>query len=123
MIEAYFQEIEDALREFPIIRSYALHKKVYNNQQGLIGGRIIFENETSLEFVEVVDIEQEGKLKYRYHYMSKSQSLIFRYDNAPHHPKINSFPPHKHTGSAVQASQEPDLRSVLLEITKRTRKK
>ena len=116
MIEEYFLQVEQILREFPVIRSYALSKKVYNNQQGMIGGRIIFEDESSLEFLEVVDTEQENKLKYRYHYMDGSQKLIFRYDNAPHRPQINSFPHHKHTGQGVQVSQEPSLSVVLFEI-------
>jgi hypothetical protein len=36
MIEAYFSKLEDALRDFPAIRSYALTRKVYNLQQGFI---------------------------------------------------------------------------------------
>lgn len=123
MIEDYFLQLENILREFPVIRSYALNKKIYNNQQGMIGGRIVFENESSLEFLEVVDTEQESKLKYRYHYMGKSQNLIFRYDNAPHHPQVNSFPHHKHTTQAIKPSEEPGLQDVLFEITNLARNK
>ena len=49
MIEAYFSKLEDALRDFPAVRSYALTRKVYNLQQGFIGGKIVFENAHSLE--------------------------------------------------------------------------
>ena len=118
MIKEYFLQVEKILQEFPIIRSYALNKKVYNNHQGLIGGRIVFENESSLEFLEVVDTEQENKLKYRYHYMDTSQNLIFRYDNAPHYPQVDSFPHHKHVGERVQASAEPKLRDILFEVAR-----
>jgi hypothetical protein len=44
--------------------------------------------------MEVVDIEQAGKVKYRYQYMDEARNLLFRYDNAPHHAEIDSFPHH-----------------------------
>ena len=123
MIEKYFQQVESILREFPIIHSYALSKKIYNNQQGMIGGKISFENGNSLEFLEVVDTEQEAKMKCRYHYMDKSNNLIFHYDNAPHHPQVKSFPHHKHTTKKIKTSKEPSLRDVLFEIMKSTKKR
>ena len=97
MIEEYFLQTVQILLVFPIIRSYTLSKKVFNNQQGMIGGKIVFENESSLEFLEVADTGQENKLKYRGRYMDGSQNLIFRYDNAPHHPQVNSYPHHTNT--------------------------
>jgi hypothetical protein len=43
--------------------------------------------------------------------------MVFRYDNAPHFPKLASAPHHKHTNeNDVLASQPPDLQSVLKEI-------
>ena len=44
MIEEYFLQVENALREYPNISSYALSKKIYNSRQGSIGGKIVFEN-------------------------------------------------------------------------------
>jgi len=122
MIETYFSELEALLRDFPTIRSYALTRKVYNLQQGFIGGKLVFENGHSLEFVEVINGEQVGKVKYRYQYMDEAQNLIFRYDNAPHYPDILSFPHHKHTPDRVVESQEPDLQAVLFEISRMERK-
>ena len=119
MIEAYFSRLEGILRDFPSIRSYTLTQKIYNLQQGFIGGKIVFENSHSLEFVEVVNQEQVGKVKYRYHYMDAEQNLIFRYDNAPHHPETRSFPHHKHTPGNVLESQEPGLAEVLFEISRK----
>jgi hypothetical protein len=119
MIEEYFLRTEKIIQDFPNIRSYALNKKVYNNRQGSINGTIVFESGYSLEFTEVVDTEARDKIKYRYHYMNSSHKLIFRYDNAAHHPQIKSFPHHKHTSRAIMASNEPNLQDILLEISKR----
>lgn len=123
MIEDYFQRVEEILREFPSIRSRALTQKVYNQYQGYISGKIVFENGHSLEFAEVVDTEQATKVKYRYQYMDEKQALIFRYDNAPHHKEVKSFPHHRHNPKKVTDSQEPDLNSILLEIAQSQRRK
>jgi len=123
MIEDYFLQVEEILREFPSIRSRVLTQKVYNHFQGYISGKIVFENGHSLEFAEVVDTEQTTKVKYRYQYMDEKQSLIFRYDNAPHHKEVKSFPHHRHTPNKVTDSNEPGLNNILLEIARSQRRK
>lgn len=57
------------------------------------------------------------RFRYRYQYMKSDGELIFRYDNVPHHPEIETFPDHKHEGGRVIASHVPDLRQVVEEIT------
>jgi hypothetical protein len=121
MIEGYFSQIERILQEFPNIRSLSVRKKVYNAKQGYIGGSAIFENGYRLDFIEVRDIEVRPKVKYRYQYMDECQNLIFRYDNAPHHRNIATFPHHKHTHNEIIASAEAMLSDVLFEIAQRQR--
>ena len=123
MIEDYFLQVEEILREFPSIRSRVLTQKIYNHFQGYISGKIVFENGHSLEFAEVVDTEQTTKVKYRYQYMDEKRSLIFRYDNAPHHKEVKSFPHHRHTPNKVTDSNEPGLNNILLEIARSQRRK
>ena len=121
MIEAYFIEIEQTIREFPNVRFVSLTKKIYNATQGYIGGSIIFENNHRLDFVEVKNTDIEQKLKYRYHYMNENQVMIFRYDNAPHHAEVATFPHHKHEGDDIKESPEIILYQVLLEIAQNQR--
>ena len=116
MIESYFLEVETVLQAFSNIRTYMLKKKVYNSSQGYIGGSIFFENGHQLDFIEVKHIDFAGKIKYRYQYMDEDQSLIFRYDNAPHHKHLDTFPHHKHTPTDIIACEEPALYDVLFEI-------
>jgi len=123
MIEDYFQRVEEILREFPSIRSRVLTHKTYNDYQGYISGKIVFENGHLLEFAEVVDTEQSTKIKYRYQYMDEKQTLVFRYDNAPHHKTVKSFPHHRHAPGKVTDSKESDLNDILLEIASLQRKK
>ncbi len=122
MIEAYFESVEKTIQDFPDVRSYTFSKKVYNAKQGFIRGVILFEDDTRLEFVEVKDTDVTDKIKYRYQYMNQSHAMIFRYDNAPHHAHLPTFPHHKHVDEKqVRESHEPTLGDVLLEIAQRRR--
>jgi len=56
------------------------------------------------------------KIKYRYNFVFKDQ--ILRWDNAPHHKSVSTYPHHLHINSDVFDSQEPDLKSVLNYILK-----
>lgn len=118
MIEHYFLELEKLFELFEFIHSYQVTKKIYNLKQGYIKGEIIFENGFILEFAEVKNTELNSKIKYRYQLMDKDRTLMFRYDNAPHHKQLATFPHHKHVEfeQNVIESCEPTLLSVLLEI-------
>lgn len=122
MIETYFAEIEVAIQAFPHIDSYSLNKKVYNNSIGYIRGSITLENGCRLDFIEMKQIGLPGKIKYRYQYMDKQHTTIFRYDNAPHHKNLHTYPHHKHTVAGIIACSEPSLHEVLFEIAQTMRK-
>lgn len=121
MIETYFYQIEKILNEFPSVRFYTLKKKIYNINQGFLNGSIVFHNGYILDFAEVKDAESSAKIKYRYQYMNERHEVIFRYDNAPHHRRLKTFPHHKHLSENVEESEEPVLFDVLLEIAQRER--
>jgi len=78
-----------------------------------IRGKISLFNDTILEFTESIS---PGWLRYRYQYMRKDGSLIFRYDNVPHHPNMATFPHHKHYSDRVIENEPADLRRVIEEI-------
>jgi len=75
MIESYFLQIEQTIREFPNVRYLSLTKKIYNASQGYINGSIIFENNHRLDFIEVKNTDTKPKIKYRYHYMNEAQVM------------------------------------------------
>jgi len=118
MIEKYFDRLEKDILFFKNILSYSLCKKIYSSKQGFMSGIIVFMDESILDFAEVKDVESEGKIKYRYHYIDRDKSLVFRYDNANHFNNIRTFPHHKHLADDVIESSEPRLFDILLEIAK-----
>ena len=86
--------------------------------RAIIEGWLKFHNGSLLEFDEVIIFrnDQIVKLRYAYHYQNEAGEVIFRYDNAPHHPHILTYPHHKHVSTTVEPAQAPDLSDVLHEI-------
>ncbi|OQX80985.1 MAG: hypothetical protein B6D61_01265 [Bacteroidetes bacterium 4484_249] len=100
------------------MEDYNLNKQIFTQEKGTIDGEIFFNNESRMDFLEVVNTNKKTKDKYRYHYMNKENEMIFRYDNAKHFSKINTFPHHKHTRYGVVENNEPNFNEVLSEIEK-----
>ena len=53
-----------------------------------------------------------GLRRYSFHVFQGNQ-MIVRWDNAPHHPGVSTFPDHKHVGQGVEGSEEMDVGKVL----------
>lgn len=93
-------------------------------REGTVEGRLRFWDDSLLEFVETLVVRGFliVKTDYTYHYQDSENQIIFRYDNAPHHPQITTFPHHKHIfdnqirREAIVAATPPDLQAVLKEI-------
>ena len=117
MILDYFIKVKDTLKRYShIISDSSTEEKTYSEAKGFISGDVVFSDDSQLDFAEVKDIGEEGKKKYRYHYMDEDNNMIFRYDNAKHYPDLPTFPHHKHTPNGVEESDEPNLDGILSEI-------
>jgi len=79
--------------------------------------RIRFTNGYLLELNEAVNAEKHtiNHLSYRYHFQDDRNRLVFRYDNTPHFPDIESFPHHKHTKNMVLPGTRPSISDVMAE--------
>jgi hypothetical protein len=119
LITEYFQHIESQLADCVHILEIDLHKDKRSLHIGIIEGKIIFIDESILHFIEFINVKQTTEVyKYSYHYQGLNGNLIFRYDMAPHHPEIETFPHHKHVQSnKLKAVTPPSLAAVLDEIS------
>ncbi len=72
--------------------------------------RIQFKNQTVLFVKEYVD---ETERVYSFHWQNQNNDLITRWDNAPHHPNILTFPHHKHTLEGIFTNSDITLPEVL----------
>ena len=121
-LHQYFSRLEDTIlsRKEIEVQQMLILKDEPEKDQGAFLTRVRFYDESLLEAGEKVRLE-DGKIvkdRYNYHYQESNGDLVFRYDNAPHHPEIETFPHHKHIESDdnVIASQPPDVSEVLVEI-------
>ncbi|HPC78126.1 MAG TPA: DUF6516 family protein [bacterium] len=60
----------------------------------------------------------EAEYIYSYHWQGKDGNLRIRWDNAPHHKDIKTFPHHKHTPE-LEESNEIGFEEVLKAIEER----
>jgi hypothetical protein len=121
LIDNYFEHIRSVLSQPSIIQKVELETEKRTDTLGFIRGNVYFKDGSLLHIREFVDVEisiERGK--YTYQYMNKEGDLIFRYDNAPHHQKLNlsTFPHHKHDRHEdnIVISTAPFLEVVFQEI-------
>jgi hypothetical protein len=120
MIRTFIQEVQVLLDRSPLVLSVHIDKYYGSPKEAYIRGKALFLDASSLEIaVYVLQIGRRLSFeKYRYHYMDTKGQTVFRYDNAPHHRNIKTFPDHKHVSdSGVQASKRPPLEELLEEIS------
>lgn len=72
--------------------------------------KIQFENRSVLFVREYVD---EKERSYAFHWQDEDNQMIVRWDNAPHHQHILTFPHHKHTPEGIFENSEIALLDVI----------
>jgi len=79
--------------------------------------RVRFPSGRLLEINEALALEGERlcHFDYRYHCQDADHRLIFRYDSAPHFPKLAGFPEHKHLPDDTVPAVRPPIADVLVE--------
>jgi Family of unknown function (DUF6516) len=119
LISEYFQKIESQIADCIYIIETSLVKDKRSLHIGIIEGELFFIDESRLHFIEFVNVKETIEVyKYSYHYQDRNIDLIFRYDMAPHHREIKTFPHHKHihSNNVIEASA-PAFAQVLDEIS------
>ena len=82
---------------------------------GFILGHIAFADGSRLEFSEQLPTTRR---KFRLHYMDAQDNLIVRWDSAPHHKVLGTFPFHKHTPVGVEEHGAITLLEAMDEVIK-----
>jgi len=74
--------------------------------------RIEFSEYIAIKFGEII------KLKYRYTIVDNKNNVLIRWDNAPHHKHLLTYPHHKHVGNNILPSKEVWIWDILDEAEK-----
>jgi len=117
-IGEYFTRVRQLIQGVPEASAERYEEQILSATRGNLRIRLRFTNQALLEISEAILLVAEEPLwlSYRYHYQDPYTGLVFRYDNAPHHPEITTYPDHKHTGDDVLASSHPSIEEILLEV-------
>lgn len=121
-LAARIDAARDALVRIAWIHSFDVLSERVLEGIGLLRIRALLVNGDVLYLLERFE-EAGGRIavgKYSFHWQRADGSLIRRWDNAPHHPEITSFPNHIHDGdeSHVLAHEAVDVFQVLENIEK-----
>lgn len=122
MIETYLQQIDELLSANPLvsevqilrrsIRDTELEKVLnYRYRVTLADGGFVEMTERVLEVRSSLEVT-----KYRHHWQTSTGKLIKRWDNAPHHPEMDTFPDHLHDGAENQVVNQAPING--LEVLK-----
>ena len=84
--------------------------------------RVVLHNGSQLHCVERVRLHTNGLRteKYSFHWQRPDGNLIYRWDNAPHHPELSTFPHHIHESNdeRVLPHEAVDVSGVLEKMEK-----
>lgn len=120
MIQKFVSEIEKSIDSSSIVLSSNIQKYFSPDEKTVYLKSYITIIDSSILEIAIFAIESRGSLfidKYRLHYMNDAGQMLFRYDNSPHHPEIDTYPHHKHTLDRIIPSTMPFIKDILNEIS------
>ncbi len=109
-LESCVDTIDDAYIEH-------FEEEILTFQRVNIRIRVRFETGNLLEINEAVIVKADEllHLNYRYHLQDSENKMIFRFDNTPHFPDLDSFPNHKHIVDKIVSQKRPSISEVIKE--------
>jgi len=117
MIYDYFSKVQRKLEAIKwIVIEQSVNFSFVSDEMGIITGKLVFIDYSILEFMELISVKEA---EYRFQYMDKDKDLICRWDSAPHHKEISTFPYHLHTKREVKESKKVGFIDVLDTITEK----
>jgi hypothetical protein len=121
LIEEYFEKLFSAIDAHPLVNERDIAAERRSDYIGHVRGVLVLRDGSRLFVREFLETRSQiSRFSYAYHLVDADGVFILRYDNAPHHAALSTFPHHVHEGADVLPSNEMDLASVLVEIDRRT---
>jgi len=119
----YLSNIKTILYLEPYIKEISILREETQGFSGLYRIKLQLKDENMLEIFERFSIKDQTihVSKYSFHWQDKDKNIIKRWDNAPHHKQLKTFPHHKHDGDEknVLPCFHPTLLEVLDEVCQR----
>jgi Family of unknown function (DUF6516) len=116
-VSAHLDDVEQAFLLSPVVRSFQVREREERLHEGFIRLRAVLSNGDLLEAFEFVVTTPDAlqTLTYRIHWQQGDGRLKRRWDNAPHHKEVPTFPHHVHVGLTehVESSEPMTILKVL----------
>ena len=121
LIERYLQRISRAVESIQNASVEFYEEQLLASTRVNLRFKLRWSEDAFAEVSEAIEL-RDGSLtwlSYRYHFQSAGFTL--RYDDAPHHPGLNTYPQHRHQNAEVGEGWRPDLETFLQEIRAHSR--
>lgn len=106
-VSEYFESVKDRILTDSFVIDFKILKYVDRSNNGHLRARVVFSDDSNLEFSEFIEQSTENKIHlvtYSYHWTDKNRNLIRRWDNALHYPTLDNYPHHVHNGGSDGAT-------------------
>jgi len=118
-IDDYFKKIQDIIAKSKIVASINIEYIKVLDYEGYVRGTLTLIDGSELRLLEYTEISrgQPTVVRYRFQWQTAGE-LIARWNNAPLHPEVETFPHHKHVKGEERPkpSRAKSLISILKEI-------
>jgi hypothetical protein len=116
-IDKYLAALDSKVRALQgVVTSWSIQREIDANLGiGFIKGHIGFVDGSRLEFSEQLPTERR---RYRLNYMDAQDNLVVRWDSAPHHKGLGTFPFHRHTPEGIAEYPAITLLEAIDEVIK-----
>jgi len=118
MLENFLADLKASLTASPIVKDIEILDEFITSVSGFLDCRILLIDGSELFVSEYFTVLKDRikRDKYSYH-LQKNDELIIRWDNAPHHRELSTFPDHVHRKDGVHESKEMILEDILEELS------
>lgn len=103
----YFERLKMMLLQLEFVEEVIVREELITDDFGYLRLRFTLSNGDIVELFEYVVKDQNAirTVNYSFHLQDANAVLLKRWDNAPHHPELESFPHHLHHGKEVFPSR------------------
>lgn len=118
MLENFLADLKASLTASPIVKDIEILDEFITSVSGFLDCRVLLIDESELFVSEYFTVLKDRikRDKYSYH-LQKNDELIIRWDNAPHHRELSTFPDHVHRKDGVHESKEMTVEDILEELS------
>lgn len=115
--EDYLALIKSLIALCPAVVELSILREDAQGDRGLWRYRLNLLDKSFVEMFEFFEIQSDRVkvIKYSFHWQKDNGQLIKRWDNAAHHPEIETYPHHLHDGAedVVFAYQPASFEEIL----------